>query len=90
MKWKNALMIIVFLILGVIVFRNAILGFFTKNLEKEIFTYDTTDFTIELKRNLEKGCVKSGIYFEGDSVSFCNFNLVHLIYSIASKNINST
>lgn len=90
MKWKNILVIIVFLILGVIVFRNAILGFVTKNQEKEIFTYETTDFTIELKRNLEKGCVKSGLFFMGDSVSICNNNLVDLIYNIASKNINST
>lgn len=90
MKRKNVLLIIVFLILGVIVFRNAILGFTTKNLEKEIFNYDTTDFTIELKRNLEKGCVKSGLFFMSDSVSFCNFYLDNLIYELASKNINST
>lgn len=90
MKRKNVLLIIVFLILGVIVFRNAILGFVTKNLEKEIFTYDTTDFTIELNRNLEKGCVKSGLFYVGDSVSICNYNLVDLICNIASKNINST
>jgi hypothetical protein len=86
---KRYLFLIVFLIVGVFVCRKAILGFVTKNQEKDFLTIETTDFTIDFNYCLEKGCPQSGIFFMNDTLNVKNYDLINLLYFLTDKNLNS-
>lgn len=90
MKIKRILLLMLILVIGVLIFRKAILGKVSKGWEKELFTTETTNFTIEVKDNCEKGCPKRGIFFMGDTLEVCNYKLEALIHFISSTTINGT
>ncbi|WP_159517757.1 hypothetical protein [Sunxiuqinia indica] len=90
MKIKRIIIPLLILLAGLFIFRNAILGKISKGWEKDFSITETTDFTIDLKTNSEKGCPKSGVFFTGDTLEVYNFKLKDLIYFISSTTLNST
>jgi len=90
MNTKRIILLSLIILGGMFVFRKAILGKVSKGWEKEFFTTETTNFKIDVKTNLEKGCPKSGIFYTGDTLEICNYKLKDLIHTISSTTINNS
>lgn len=90
MKIKRLIIIITISLIGIFIFRNALLRIVTKNWEKEYLVYETNEFKVEMAINLEKGCVKRGIDFQKDTILISNLKLTDILLILTHKNINNS